>query len=534
MSSQRSFRVIEPFDLNNPQSLPHQESPAAEVLRQFRENLDKPQCNCGVVGVFNHPQASLMTYYALHALQHRGQEAAGIVASRTSEDGKIRFTAHKDEGLVLDVFSEQGILTEHLAGTAAIGHNRYSTTGSSKIANIQPFWIKYRAGNIALAHNGNLTNTRLLREQLQNDGAIFQTTTDSELFLHLIARSKAKTQFAQIHESLHTAKGAYSLVVLTENALYAARDPHGFRPLCIGRKKVEINGKEEYAYFVVSETCALDIVSAEFVREVGHNEIIMIDRTTVETGEIKSFTIEKTTPKSCHCIFEYIYFSRPDSRIFGHNVDKVRRKLGKALAEEHPVQPDNDIEPVRAIAVPDSANTATIGFAQNATKQGVPTRYEIGLIRSHYVGRTFIAPGQDQREFKVKTKFNTVRGVLNNRKVVLIDDSIVRGTTSRSIVRLVREAAPREVHLRISSPPVTHPCQYGMDFPDREELIANQYHNNEEEIAKAVEADSVRYLSVEKLLASVPQDAGYCTACFTGKYPVPIDTSGGKLSTEQN
>jgi amidophosphoribosyltransferase len=527
-----SSQHITPFDFTNP-SLSPQESPAGEILREFRANLDKPQCNCGVVGVFNHPQAAVMTYYALHALQHRGQEAAGIVAAHTRDDGKTRFSAHKDEGLVLEVFSGAGVLTEQLRGTAAIGHNRYSTTGSSKIANVQPFWIKYRLGNIALAHNGNLTNTRLLREKLQNDGAIFQTTTDSELFLHLIARSKAKTEFAQIHESLQTAKGAYSLVILTENALYAARDPHGFRPLCIGRKKVEVNGKDEYAYFVVSETCALDIVSAEFVREIGHNEIIMIDRHTVETGEIKSFPIEKITPKSCHCIFEYIYFSRPDSRIFGHNVDKVRRKLGKALAEEHPVLPDNDTEPVRAIGVPDSANTATIGFAQNATKNGVPTRYEIGLIRSHYVGRTFIAPGQDQREFKVKTKFNTVRGVLENRKVVLIDDSIVRGTTSRSIVRLVREAAPREVHLRISSPPVTHPCMYGMDFPDREELIANQYHSNEDEIAKALEADSVRYLSVEKLLAAVPQDAGYCSACFTGKYPVAIDTSGGKLSTEQ-
>ncbi|MCS6807277.1 MAG: amidophosphoribosyltransferase [Bacteroidota bacterium] len=493
---------------------------------------DKPRANCGVVGVFNHPQAALMSYYALHALQHRGQEAAGIVASRIDADGRARFAAHKGEGLVLDVFSQPGILTEHLAGTASIGHNRYSTTGSSKAANIQPFWIKYRAGNIALAHNGNLTNTRTLREQLQNDGAIFQTTTDSELFLHLIARSKAKTQIAQIRDSLQTAKGAYSLVLLTEHALYAARDPHGFRPLCIGRKKVHINGNEEYAYFVVSETCALDIVSAEFVREVGHNEIIMIDRETIETGTIHSCVIDKITPQSHHCIFEYIYFSRPDSRIFGHNVDKVRRKLGKALAEEHPVMPDNDDEPVRAIAVPDSANTATIGFAQNATKLGIPTRYEIGLIRSHYVGRTFIAPGQDQREFKVKAKFNIVRGVLHNRKVVVVDDSIVRGTTSRSIVRLIREAQPREVHLRISSPPITHPCKYGMDFPDREELVANQY-NNEEEIARAVEADSVRYLSVEKLLSAVPQDAGYCTACFTGKYPVPIDTSGNKFSIEE-
>ncbi len=516
-------------------SLPSHSSCSAQndILREFRNNLDKPQCNCGVVGVFNHPDAALMTYYALHALQHRGQEAAGIVAAKM-EDEKVRFAAHKDEGLVLEVFSEQGLLTEQLRGSAAIGHNRYSTTGSSKIANIQPFWIKYRAGNIALAHNGNLTNTRLLRERLQNDGAIFQTTTDSEIFLHLIARSKAKTQNAQISESLQIAKGAYSLVILTEHALFAARDPHGFRPLCIGRKLVlQPNGKEEYAYFVVSETCALDIVSAEFVREVGHNEIIMIDRETIETGEIKSFTIEKETPTSCHCIFEYIYFSRPDSRIFGHNVDKVRRKLGKALAEESPVYPDSD-EPVRAIAVPDSANTATLGFASMASKLGINTKYEIGLIRSHYVGRTFISPGQDSREFKVKTKFNAVRGVLEGRKVVLVDDSIVRGTTSRSIVRLVREAAPREIHLRISSPPVTHPCQYGMDFPDREELIANQYHNNEEEIAQAVEADSVRYLSVEKLLQSVPHEAGvgYCTACFTGNYPVQIDTEGGKLSTE--
>ncbi len=502
--------------------------------------LDKPQCNCGVVGVFNHPEAALMTYYALHALQHRGQEAAGIVAALHNDDDRVRFAAHKGEGLVLDVFSDAGLLTEQLRGSAAVGHNRYSTTGSSKIANIQPFWIKYRSGNIALAHNGNLTNTRLLRERLQNDGAIFQTTTDSEIFLHLIARSKAKTQPLQLKESLQGARGAYSLVVLTENALFAARDPHGFRPLCIGRKLVEqANGKKEYAYFVVSETCALDIVSAEFVREVGHNEIIMIDRETIETGDIKSFQIEATTPTSCHCIFEYIYFSRPDSRIFGHNVDKVRRKLGKALAEESPIYPDDSgdaaPEPVRAIAVPDSANTATLGYASNATKQGIPTKYEIGLIRSHYVGRTFISPGQDSREFKVKTKFNAVRGVLEGRKIVLVDDSIVRGTTSRSIVRLVREAGPREVHLRISSPPVTHPCQYGMDFPDREELIANQYHNNEEEIARAVEADSIKYLSVEKLLQSVPQEAGvgYCTACFTGNYPVPIDTEGGKLATER-
>jgi amidophosphoribosyltransferase len=521
---------------------------------------DKPRCECGVVGVFNHPQASVMTYYALHALQHRGQEAAGIVAASSgaasassSTKQPVRFGVHKAPGLVLDVFSEPGILTEHLRGTAAIGHNRYSTTGSAKLANIQPFSIRYRMGNIALAHNGNLTNTRVLREQLQNDGAIFQTTTDSELFLHLIARSKQQSQLEQIREALHTARGAYSLTVLTDTALYAARDPHGFRPLCIGRKWMpttsaaqpeaaasendsekdseKIHG--EWAYFVVSETCALDIISAEFVRELRHNEIVMIDRQTVETGIIHSFTIEDITPEAHHCIFEYVYFSRPDSRIFGHSVDKVRRKLGKALAEESPIMPD-DGEKITAVAVPDSANTATLGYAQNAQKQGIPTKYEIGLIRSHYVGRTFIAPEQNQREFKVKTKFNAVRGVLEDKKVVLVDDSIVRGTTSRALVNLVREANPKEVHMRISSPPVTHPCQYGMDFPSREELIANQYHNSETEIAQELGVDSLRYLSVEKLMASVPQEqgVGYCTACFTGNYPVPIDTDGGKFSTE--
>lgn len=485
-----------------------------------------------------------MAYYALHSLQHRGQEAAGIVAAGYDETKqRIRFAVHKAPGLVLDVFAESTLLTQHLRGSSAIAHNRYSTTGSAKTANIQPFSIRYRMGNIALAHNGNLTNTRVLREALQNDGAIFQTTTDSELFLHLIARSRQETQPEQIREALRTAQGAYSLTILTDTALFAARDPHGFRPLCIGKKRVAIqrDGKlcEEDAYFVVSETCALDIVSAEFVREVSHNEIVMIDRTTVETGIIHSFPIEDITPTSCHCIFEYIYFSRPDSRIFGHSVDKVRRKLGKALAEESPVFPDNHpdgVEKVTATAVPDSANTATLGYAQRAQKHGIRTKYEIGLIRSHYVGRTFIAPEQDQREFKVKTKFNTVRGVLEGKKVVLVDDSIVRGTTSRSIVNLVREAAPREVHLRISSPPITHPCQYGMDFPSREELIANHYDSDEEQIAQALGVDSLKYLSVEKLMESVPRDKGigYCTACFTGKYPVSIDVDGGKFSTEQS
>jgi len=491
-------------------------------------DLDKPNCNCGIVGIFNHPQASVMAYYALHALQHRGQEAAGIVAGASNGNG-MKFTSHKGEGLVLDVFSAPNILTEKLAGTTAIAHNRYSTTGSGGIANVQPFLTKYRSGTIAVAHNGNLTNTKALRNQLQEEGAIFQTTTDSELFLHLIARSKHETQLDQIREALRIARGAYSLVIMTNDALVAARDPYGFRPLCIGRKKVG----DEWSYVVVSETCALDIISAEYVRDIQHNEIVVIDDDTVKTGNIKSYRIDDETPCSKHCIFEYIYFSRPDSKIFGHNVDKVRRQLGKNLAEESPVSPDDD-KKVVVIAVPDSGNTATLGYAAINNELGNASSYEIGLIRSHYVGRTFIAPGQNNREFKVKTKFNTVKGVLEGKKVVVVDDSVVRGTTSRSLINLIREAKPKEVHMRITSPPITHPCQYGMDFPSREELIAN-HHDAIEGIASSLNADSLHYLSVEKLMQSVPQEdgIGYCNACFTGNYPVQIDLNAHKLSTEE-
>lgn len=471
-----------------------------------------------------------MTYYALHSLQHRGQEAAGIVARRyNNERQKFYYYTHKDEGLVLDVFDEK-VLTEKLAGNSAVGHNRYSTTGSASAANIQPFFTAYRAGGLALAHNGNLTNTVALRKYLQYEGAIFQTTTDSEIFLHLIARSKKSSQIEQIQEALQTAKGAYSLVILTDNALYAARDPHGFRPLCIGRKK---NEDDSYAYFAVSETCALDIISAEYVRDVRHNEIVMIDDEAVRTGEIKSFNIEDKTPEARHCIFEYVYFSRPDSQIFGHNVDRARRKLGKNLAEESPVPPGAS-GAVTVIAVPDSGNTATLGYARVNHKRGFNTKFEIGLIRSHYVGRTFIAPGQDKREFKVKTKFNIVRGVLKGRKIVVVDDSIVRGTTSRSLIKLIREAQPEEVHLRITSPPVKYPCKYGMDFPSREELIANHYPD-EQGVGDELGVDSLRYLSFQGLMNSVPSEEGigYCTACFTENYPVKVDEDSGKLATEE-
>lgn len=488
--------------------------------------------NCGVVGVYNHPTAAVICYYALHALQHRGQEACGIVAAGAEQgNGRVRFRWHKAKGLVLDVFSDSRILTEHLRGTAAIGHNRYSTTGSNSDANIQPFAIRYHAGNLALAHNGNLTNTIALRRELQAEGAIFQSTSDSELFLHLIARSKAPTELGRIRDALGEARGAYSLVLLTDSALYAARDPHGFRPLAIGRLR---NADGSYAYIVASETCAFDIVGAEYVRDVRHNELVVIGAQTLADGTIESYPIEDVTPPARQCIFEYVYFARPDSIVFGHSVDKVRRKLGKNLALEHPVSND-EFDKVTVIAVPDSANTAALGYAKvNAEENGIPTRFEIGLIRSHYVGRTFIAPEQDERALKVKVKFNPVRGVLEGRKVVIVDDSIVRGTTSKQLIQLVRSAGPAQVHVRITSPPITHPCKYGMDFPSRDELIAN-HHPDVESIGRAIGADSLAYLSVEGLLDAVPhcEGIGYCTACFTGEYPVEIELDASKYTTEQ-
>ncbi len=490
--------------------------------------LDKPESNCGVVGVYNHPEASVIAYYALHALQHRGQEAAGILSSYTEETPKgprRKLRIHKDNGLVLDVFKDHKILSDVLIGDTAVAHNRYSTTGASgKIENIQPFFMHYRMGNFALSHNGNLTNTHALREELESAGTIFQTSTDSELILHLVARSQKESQIEQIQDALQQARGAYSLAMVTDSALIAARDPHGIRPMAFGRLK---RPDGEWAYIIASETCAFDIVGAEYIRDVQPNELLIIDAETVKTGDVRSVNIADHTPKPTHCIFEYIYFARPDSKVFEENVDKVRRKLGKTLAIESPVSHENGRK-VTVINVPDSSNTATLGYASQNQKLGNQTKYQIGLIRSHYVGRTFIQPGQDRREMKVKVKFNTVKGVLKDKKVVVVDDSIVRGTTSKALINLIRAAEPREVHLRITAPPITHPCKYGMDFPSRGELIANHFEN-ETEIGKELGVDSLRYLSVKKLLESVPhrnkagKDIGYCTACFTGNYPVPFD-----------
>ncbi len=499
-----------------------------EKINSKTSEIDKPLSNCGVVGVYNHPRASLITYYALHSLQHRGQEAAGIVSFFEDEkENKRKFAYYKGEGLVLDVFSKPEIFEKILVGSSALGHNRYSTTGASKRANIQPFAMRYRSGILSIAHNGNLTNTRKLWKQLQNEGSIFQTTSDTELFLHLIAKSSKKDPKDQILDALRIAKGAYSVAILANDSLIAARDPRGFRPLSVGRIKVE----DSYAYIVASETCAFDIVNAEYIRSVRHNEMIVIDQETVKTGEIKSYQIDPDAPKAKHCIFEYIYFSRPDSKIFGHNVDKVRRKLGKNLAKESPVV-DPDAEKIVAFAVPDSGNTAALGFAKvNGEKQ--KTDYEIGLIRSHYVGRTFIAPGQNNREFKVKVKFNPVKGIIEGKSVVVIDDSIVRGTTSKQLISLIRQSGAKKVHMRITSPQIKYPCYYGMDFPSKEELIAN-HHDSEEKIGEAIGVDSLKYLSLEKLKKSAPQEEGidYCDACFTGKYPVEIDELSNKFSTE--
>jgi amidophosphoribosyltransferase len=476
-------------------------------------------------------------------MQHRGQEATGITTFFKDKD-KYKYASHKRPGLVLDIFSDPHIFSDKLIGDMAIGHNRYATTGSTLETNIQPLNMKYANGVLALAHNGNLSNTNTLRRSLQSKGAIFHTTTDSELFLHLIAHSKQKSQVDQIREALSQTKGAFSLAILSEEGLVAARDPHGVRPLSVGRVKVD----GRYAYVVASETCAFDMIDAEEIRSVKHNEIIIIDDDTLKTGNIKSFNIEPETPEAKHCIFEYIYFARPDSRVFGHNVDKIRRKLGKNLAQEYPTEviydeiPDNGevvdyvdgdskiingklMKKVNVISVPDSANTAAMGYARTNQKDNkIETAYEVGLIRSHYVGRTFIQAGQDNREFKVKSKFNTVKGVIENRNIVIVDDSIVRGTTSLALVKLIRKANPTKLHMRVTSPPIICPCHYGMDFPSRKELIANHY-KNEEEIGEALGVDSLHYLSIEKLMESVPKEEGigYCTACFTGDYPIELE-----------
>lgn len=485
--------------------------------------IDKPVCHCGVVGVYGHEfNASLKVYFALHALQHRGQEAAGIVTSTKNEKNKSTFNIHKGFGLVSDVFNDDKMFSTSLTGKAAIGHNRYSTTGSSDSKkNIQPFLVQYRMGNLAVAHNGNLTNAMEIREKLVNDGSIFQTSSDTEVILHLIARSQLDNQIDQIQSALSELEGAYCVTIMTDDKIVAARDPYGFRPLSIGKTKD--------SYIVASETCAFDMLSAEYIRDVEPGEIIVIDEETLKTGEIKSYSVKNRNGIKKHCVFEYIYFSRPDSRIFGSNVDKIRRKLGKVLAKNHPVV-DKDGEKVIVISVPDSSNTAAIGYQNQLEKDGIPSKLEIGLIRSHYIGRTFILPEQLKRELGVRIKFNTVKGVLEGRTVVIVDDSIVRGTTSKQLVNLIKEAGPKEIHLRISSPPILNPCYYGMDFPSRNELIAHKLNRDIKKIGDYLHVDSIEYMTIDEMLESMVDHAPdeFCTACFSGIYPTAIKKDANK------
>ena len=489
---------------------------------------DKPRCHCAVFGVYGHSSAAQLSYYGLLAQQHRGQEGSGIVTceyDRASD--RHRFHVHKDFGLVDDVYRDSRLLTETLRGTMAIGHNRYSTAGSANNrANVQPFTVIYKDGNLGVAHNGNLTNFRSIRQRLQDEGTIFQTTSDTEVILHLIARSREKRQIDQIRDALSQIRGAFCLVLMTDHAMIAARDHSGFRPLAIGKKGD--------TYFVASETVAFDIIDAEYVRDVEPGQIVVFNGDGRGPAQMTSLRIDGRPAAPHHCIFEYIYFSRPDSRVFGHSVDKVRRKLGKNLAKSNPVKPRNTEERPIVINVPDSSNTATMGFVQQTVKDGGNARMEIGLIRSHYIGRTFIQPNQDVRENRVKTKFNTVKGVLKDKVVVIVDDSIVRGTTSKQLVQLVRQAGPKEVHFRVTAPPIKFPCHYGMDFPTPNELIANRCGGDVEKIGRELGVESLEYLSIEDLLASVPHDNGehYCTACFSGNYPVPVDDRQTKEENE--
>lgn len=483
---------------------------------------DKPKSFCGIFGVYGTPFASIDTYYGLHALQHRGQEASGIITKHNVSEDKITFNIQKGDGLVSEVFPDQSTLTSQLCGDAAIGHNRYSTTGSSLHGkNIQPLHVNYRDGNLAVAHNGNLTNETQIRAQLVHEGSIFQTTTDTEVILHLIAKSRLDNQIDQIKEALSKIEGAYCLLLLTDDKLIAARDPQGFRPLCLGKK--------DGAFVIASETCAFDMISAEYIRDVKPGEIVVIDDEVIKTGIIKTHRLTQPVAEKKHCIFEFVYFSRPDSKIFGHSVDKVRRRLGKILADYHPVE-DPDGEKVIVISVPDSSNTAALGYASRLQDKGINAKLEIGLIRSHYIGRTFIQPGQTKREMDVRIKFNVVKGVIEGKTVVVIDDSIVRGTTSKLLINLIRSAKPKQIHMRISSPPITHPCYYGMDFPRKDELIANKMHGSIEEIREYLGVESLEYLTTEELLKSVYESAPehFCTACFTGNYPTVVNSQFNK------
>ena len=461
-------------------------------------NSDRPREECGVCGIYDHKDSAKLTYFGLYALQHRGQESAGIV---TSDEGVIH--QHRGMGLVPEVFSEEILQT--LVGRNSIGHVRYSTTGESNIINAQPFTATHLGATLSVAHNGNLVNIRALREELEKEGSIFQSTMDSEAVVHLLARSSHLGFEEAILSTMSKIKGAFSMLLLTGDKLVAIRDPNGFRPLCLGKLT---NG----SYIVASETCALDLVEATYVRDIEPGEILIINGTG-----LKSLHMEKAERESC-CIFEHVYFARPDSDIFGFNVYQSRKRMGKILARECKVDADF------VMPFPDSGNYAAIGYSQES---GIPL--EMGVIRNHYVGRTFIQPTQSMRDFSVRVKLNPIRSFLEGKRVIIIEDSIIRGTTGRSRVKSLRDVGVKEVHMMISCPPTRNPCYYGIDFPSGGELIANA--KEIEEIRDHLDLDSLHYLSIEGLVEATGNPAdNFCLACFNGDYPVQPDKDFHKLA----
>lgn len=449
---------------------------------------------CAIFGITPHAEASNLTYLGLHALQHRGQEGAGIV----STEG-VNPYVHRRKGLVADVFTNGSL--HRLKGHTAIGHTRYSTTGANTMANLQPLLMKSALGWVAIAHNGNLVNATALTSALENEGSIFQSTNDTEVIIHLIARSREKNFPSALISALRQVEGAYSLLVLNQETLIAVRDPYGFRPLVMGN----LNGSRIFA----SETCAFDLIGAQYEREVEPGEMIVVS--LQEKGRMESIRpLERAEKK--RCVFEYIYFARPDSLLFGDNVHEMRKALGRRLAKEHPT-PDAEV----VIPVPDSGVPAAIGYAEESS-----VKFDMGIIRSHYIGRTFIEPRQSIRDFGVKLKLNAVGPALKDKNIVVVDDSLVRGTTSKKIIKMLRDAGAKKVHLRISSPPTTHSCFYGIDTPTRTELLASS--ESLERIRQFIGADTLGYLSLEGLMDVAGKRAGegFCHACFSGQYPTVI------------
>ncbi len=460
--------------------------------------------SCGLFGIFGDAEAVQKTYFGLHSLQHRGQESAGIA----SIDGEF-IQCYTGMGTVRRVFRAGRDILEKLSSRIAIGHVRYSTSGTSRIANCQPLLAEYSRGQVAVAHNGNLINASLLRDEYEAYGSIFKSTSDTEIITHLLAKPTHVGKSDPLAHVLNHLQGAYSLLFLFNDRIEAARDPYGIRPLCIGK-----TGKGSYA--VASETCALDAIGAEFIREVEPGEIVRLDK----DGLHSRYFVTPGTITPAHCIFEHIYFAKQNSTIFGENVHEFRKKLGRQLAKEHPVEADV------VIPVPDSGTSAAVGYAEQS---GIP--FDMGLVRSHYVGRTFISPNQKLRELEVRLKLAVVNEVVSGKRVVVVDDSIVRGTTTRGKIRALRHAGAKQIHMRVSCPPIRFPCFYGVDFPTKEELLAN--NRNLQQIVEFLDVDSIGYMSLEGLLqcATFPADH-YCTACWSGKYRVPVDVAVNKFSME--